>query len=203
MRFKFWSISTLHTRNHSAIFLLLISVYLHSPWLYIIYIDFSKPRFGQRISWWCCLPDNYSFLELCNFGQVYEQILPLIYKSEYRMENEYTYTRYIKCRLLNLKNLWEKNENKVLKRMYLKSHLEKVNLCWLTVSLIVRKTYIIIKYIWNVGNITPKTAFKNVCIYSLCILKNVVNCTSFSVIYYIFHIFQVLIMYKIKRVGIV
>lgn len=34
-------------------------------------------------------------------------------------------------------------------------------------------------------------------------LKMLLYCTSFSVIYYIFHIFQVLIMYKIKRVGIV
>lgn len=58
--------------------------------------------------------------------------------------------------------------------MNLKSHLETLSLSWLTMSLIVKKTYIIIKYVRNVGNITPKTAFKNVCIYSLCIFKNVV-----------------------------
>lgn len=34
-----------------------------------------------------------------------------MYKSEYKIENEYAYTKYMKYKLLNLKNSHEKDGN--------------------------------------------------------------------------------------------
>lgn len=88
--------------------------------------------------------------------------------------------------------------------MNLKFHLETLNLSWLTMSLIVKKTYIIIEYIRNVGNTHQRLLLKT-CVFIVCVFfKNVVILYIIQCyILHTSHFFQILVTYNIKRVDTV
>lgn len=67
--------------------------------------------------------------------------------------------------------------------MNLKFHLETLNLSWLTMSLIVKKTYIIIEYIRNVGNTHQRLLLK-MCVFIVCVFfKKCCYIVHYSVLY--------------------